>query len=242
MSTKAFVENILRRYPPLFRLGSRAYHGLRGSFRSVSAGGPEAVYRAFRTAKEIRGSDPGDYYEFGLFRGYTFLCAYQACRELNLEKTRFYGFDSFQGLPPVEGIDKGEGEFFEGQFACSKEKVLNNLTKHGMDLSRTVLIEGFYDTILTEELRSCHPFKRVAVALFDCDLYSSTQDALNWLAPFLADDSILLFDDWYSFGDNKELGQQKAFEEFLQKAVRFYAEPLWEFPKHGRAFRLREKT
>ncbi len=238
MSMKALVERVLRRSPPLFRLGSQVYHGLRGSFRSISAGAPDAVSRALGTAKQIKGADPGDYYEFGLFRGYTFLCAYQACCELDLQNTRFYGFDSFQGLPPIEGIDKGKGEFFEGQFACSKEKVEKNLSTHGMDLSRSALIEGFFDKSLTEELKGRYPFRSAAVVLFDCDLYSSTQDVLKWIAPFLDEDSILLFDDWYSYGDSKGLGQQMAFEEFLENNQRFHAEFLWDFPKHGRAFRL----
>ena len=86
------VERILRKAPPLFRLGSRVYHGMRGSFRSLSAGGPEAVRKAFRSVKE-QGEPRGDYYEFGLFRGYTFLQAFKACTELGLQETRFYGFD-----------------------------------------------------------------------------------------------------------------------------------------------------
>ncbi|HEY6555020.1 MAG TPA: hypothetical protein VI669_16815, partial [Vicinamibacteria bacterium] len=99
---KKLIEKALRRTPPLYRLASRIYHRMNGSFRTLSPGAPGAIARAFELVKE-RSPDGrvGDYYEFGVFRGYTFLCAQQACDRLGLSEMRFWGFDSFQGLPRV---------------------------------------------------------------------------------------------------------------------------------------------
>src|SRR5438477_8242723 len=47
---------------------------------------------------------PGAYLEFGVFRGSTFAQAYHSFRRRGL-RVPMYAFDSFQGLPAVQGID-----------------------------------------------------------------------------------------------------------------------------------------
>lgn len=239
MRVKKVVENVLRNYPSLFRLGSNLYHKLNGSFRTLSPGAPDAIFRALELARETDGTTPGDYYEFGVFRGYTFLAAQKASATLGLGDMNFYGFDSFKGLPPIEGIDNTNNQFFQGQFACSKDEVISNLESHGADLSRMVLIEGFYSESLTEDLKQHHPFQRAAVAFIDCDLYHATHDVLLWLTPFLTENSILVFDDWFSYGDSSDLGQPKAFHELLAANPHFRAEQLFTFKHNGNAFLLR---
>lgn len=237
-STKAKIAEVLKHCPPLFRLGSKAYHRLNNGFRTLSPGAPDALDKALARAKQERGEDVGDYYEFGLFRGGTFLHAYKTCQRLGLNDTKFYGFDSFQGLPPVEGIDEADGRFFEGQFACSRDQVERNLRKNGMDFSRATLVEGFFDDSLTPQLKADLPRHKAGVVLLDCDLYASTITCLNWLDDLLYDGSILLFDDWYSYGESDELGQQRALKQFLEEHPRWAVSPLWEFERHGKVFQL----
>ena len=236
---KTLIGGVLQRYPPLFRLASNFYHTLLGSFRPLSPGGPEAVRRAIGLALEARGDRGWDYYEFGLFRGFTFLCAFEAIRDHRLTDARLYGFDSFEGLPEIEGADSGEGQFFSGQFACGREKVEANLSERGIDWARATLIEGFYNESLTESLRSEYPFRSAGVVLLDCDLYSSTRDALSWLTPYLVDGSIVLFDDWMSYGGSNDSGQPKAWTEFLAANPGYSFETLFSFPHNGLAVRLR---
>jgi len=237
---KTHIENSLRRFPVLFQLGSRVYHTFNGSFRTLSPGTPQALFDAFKLAKEYAGDDSvGDYYEFGLFRGYTFLEAFKHCQALGLDDTHFYGFDSFEGLPePAGEIDAVDNRFFKGQFACSLDSVKKNLSTNGMDFNRATFVKGFYSDSLTETLRGQHNFKKAAVVLLDCDYYSSTIDALNWLLPLLEHQSILLFDDWFSYGESDELGQQKALQEFLQMNPSLSVEPMCEFREHGKGFVL----
>jgi hypothetical protein len=234
--TKKTIEHFLRPYPTLFSYGSRFYYRMNRSFITLSPGAPEAIFKAFRLAKEMKGEEIGDYYEFGLFRGYTFLATQETCSKLSILEPRFYGFDSFQGLPAVEGIDQTNGQFFGGQFACRKEDVVGYLTDHGVDWSRTVLIDGFFEDSLTLELKGKFPFKPVAVSFIDCDLYSSTREVLHWLSDLICENSIILFDDWYAFGNDSNLGQQKAFREFLDSNPNVAAEAFLEWQDHGLGF------
>jgi hypothetical protein len=238
---KKGVESALRGHPRLYAAFSKAYHKIHRSFRTLSPGAPDAIRRAFERSRQGLVGEDGDYYEFGVFRGFTFLSAQRSCDELGLAQVHFYGFDSFEGLPEVEGIDQTNNQFFEGQFACSKDEVVRNLTEHGIDWSRATLIEGFFSDSLTEEAKEQHPFRKAAVAFIDCDLYSSTVEVLDWLESILTDGSILLFDDWYSFGESPDLGQQKAFAEFVESHDEYVVEPFVEFEDHGKGFILRRR-
>jgi hypothetical protein len=237
---KSAVASQLRRCPPLLRLGSRVYHGINRGFDTLSPGTPEAIRRALELARKDNG-DAGDYFEFGVFKGYTFLATQKACDELGLKDTRLYGFDSIRGLPEPEGVDSVEHRFFGGQFAVSKARVESFLSQRGMDWSRGTLVEGYYEDSLTDELKASLPRRHAGVVLLDCDLYTSTATVLAWIEDMLVPGSILLFDDWRVFGGREDLGQGKAFKEFLDAFPRWRAEPLWTFCKHGRAFVMRRE-
>jgi hypothetical protein len=226
----------------VFRFCSKVYHYFNASFRSASIEAPDAVKRAIELSKETRGEDPGDYYEFGLFRGFTLLTAYRRAERLRLKGMHFHGFDSFEGLPDLDTTDLDDGRFFEGQFACSEEKVKKNLEINGMDLTRTNLIKGYYSESLTEDLRERGPlsFRPAAVVMLDCDLYSSTRDALDWVEPYLGDGTVLVFDDWHSYGDDEQQGQPQAFREYLKTHPAVRADKVFDYKHHGRVFILRE--
>jgi O-methyltransferase len=238
---KRSVEQMLARHPALFALASRIYHGLHHG--PVNPGSAHAIREALAQAVDASESDKiGDYYEFGLFRGHSFAAAQEACRGLGLRDLRFHGFDSFQGLPAVEGIDR-ESTFFEGQFSCSRAAVEENLTRLGVDWSRTTLTEGVFSESLTSGLKRSGAFAPVGVAFIDCDLYTSTRDVLRWLDDLLVDGSIVVFDDWRCFDDRGDRGQQRAFREYLHAAGRrFDALPFLRYEHHGEGFLLRRRV
>ncbi len=243
MVIKKKLESVLRHCPPLFRLGSRIYHAMNPGFKSLSPGAPDAIDRAFKLAGDLHAGEPfGDYYEFGIYKGYTFFSAYRAARRLGLTETRFYGFDSFQGLPQVEDVDKTGGRFFKGQFTCTRQRVEKNLRKYGVDFEKIRLIEGFYEDTLDEQLKKDLPARRAGVVLFDCDLYSSTCTALDWLGDLITNKTVLVFDDWYSFTEGEELGQQRALKEFQQQNKHLKFEPVMEYERNGKVFVVREQS
>ncbi len=245
MTIKSTIETMLRPYPPLFRLASTAYHRLRGGMRSLNPDTVDALARAFELAQRedavASSAEPfGDYYEFGLFRGYTLFKAYEIAARLGLEEARFYGFDSFQGLPAATGPDAGDARFFEGQFACSRGEVERHLASAGMSMARTRLVEGFFEASLTADLKASLPRRKARIVLVDCDYYTSTRTVLHWLGNLVGPGTVLLFDDWDSYDLEPGLGQPKAFEEFLEAQPTLRAEALGPYPRHGASFVLRE--
>ncbi|MEO8293426.1 MAG: TylF/MycF/NovP-related O-methyltransferase [Actinomycetota bacterium] len=184
----------------------------------------------------------GDYFEFGLYRGASFSVAHRLAGRYRLgPQMRFFGFDSFQGLPEPAGVDVA-GEFRKGDYACSRAGVTATLNRRGADWSRIHLVEGWYDRSLTEELKRSLAPAKVGVALVDCDLYESTVPVLRFLTSLLQEGSILLFDDWDCFGGSEQKGERRAFREFLEENPRFAAERWIRFGRRGQAFVVHERS
>jgi O-methyltransferase len=184
----------------------------------------------------------GDYYEFGLFRGYTFWYAQQSADRINVAGMRFFGFDSFEGLPEIEGNDRSKGLFFSGDYSCTRAEVTRQISEHGFDWSRATLVEGFFDKSLTPAIRAEHQMGPAALVLIDCDLYQSTVPVLRFLDALLQEGTIVLFDDWYCFGDSEDHGEPRAFREFLADHEDWHAEALMDFPIYGKAFVMHKSS
>jgi hypothetical protein len=147
---------------------------------------------------------PGAYYEFGLYQGFTFYEAVKASPDIH-----HFGFDSFEGMPDnTEG-----GGFGLGRFKVTYKKVLLNLLDAGAFSHREHLIKGFFSDSLTPQLQSELRVFPVSVVLIDSDLYESAVTVLEFIKPLLQTGSIVIFDDWGSFG--AEAGEQRAWREFL---------------------------
>lgn len=180
----------------------------------------------------------GDYYEFGLYRGYTFWTAQQAADQLNMTDMRFFGFDSFSGLPDVEGADRDAGIFISGDYSCSKEEVTKYLSENGFDWTRGCLVEGFFDESLTEKLKQDLGLGPAAVVMIDCDLYQSAVPVLTFVEDLLQGGTVLLFDDWHCFGDDPQRGEIRAFSEFVERRPDWRAEHLADYGAYGRVFAM----
>jgi len=200
-----------------------------------------AVSRALRLTAERGLAEGSDYLEFGVYRGFTLWYASAFARDLGARDLRFFGFDSFAGLPRPEGVDAaGESQaFYEGAYQATRASVEKNLAALGTDRERVRLVEGWYDRTLTPESRRALGLRRCSVCVIDCDFYESTRLALEFAAPLFADGSILLFDDWAAYGNDPAKGEQRAFAEFLETHPAFRAEPLLEFGGHGKGFTLK---
>jgi hypothetical protein len=209
------------------------FHGFKPATKEIGS----AIEIAFKKAMELGTANNGDYYEFGLFKGYAFWYAQNTANKYGLKRMRFFGFDSFQGLPKVKGKDETKEEiFYEGQYTCLKEKVIENLERNGVDWKKTFLIEGFFENSLNESTKENHHMNKVAVALIDCDLYSSTVEVLKFLENIIMNETILIFDDWNCFDKDNERGQRKAFREFIERNRHLSAEDLFTYGFYGQAF------
>jgi O-methyltransferase len=196
----------------------------------------------------------GDYLEFGVFDGASLANAFKTIRDVYRQrasderhsaeyrkqvlelwkKMRFFGFDSFQGLPELSPMDRQSNEFVKGKFAYSLSSFQRKLRAGRVDPGKVVIVPGWFEQTCTAETAEKYQMKAVSIVNIDCDLYESTRVALRFIAPLMVDGTVLIFDDWYSFRGNPELGEQRAFSEWK------LSKPDWvftEYQKEG-AYRI----
>jgi hypothetical protein len=227
------LSNEKLRIAVLDRLGLRP----RSGFISVSAGGADAIGRALKRLKAE--AVFGDYYEFGLYRGYTFWSAQRLALAVGFEGMRYFGFDSFQGLPNTSSKDHDNHMFFPGDYRASQNEVVGYLSDHGLDWSRATLIPGFFDSSLTSEVKRQHAMGPAALVMVDCDLYQSTVPVLSFVRDLIQNGTIILFDDWFCYGGSEDEGEPRALSEFLGGNPEWRAEHVFDYPRFGRAFAMR---
>lgn len=86
----------------------------------------EELERSYRELLELlvdrHGRDGlGDYLEFGVFGGASLGCMWRATEALGLTDVRLFGFDSFEGLPPV-AEEEPRATGWEGVSSRSKRR------------------------------------------------------------------------------------------------------------------------
>jgi hypothetical protein len=160
----------------------------------------------------------GDYLEFGVYRGDSFVRAYDRFTANEQKygipgRARFFAFDSFEGLPAT-GDEFRPKQYESGAYSQSETQFLKNLRKNGVDLSRVRIVNKWYND-LGENDKAEHGLDRAAVIYFDCDIYESARAALDFAAKLLVEGSIVVFDDFYRHKASKNHGIRRAWEEFL---------------------------
>lgn len=159
----------------------------------------------------------GDYYEFGCHKARTFRMSLSEARKKNRKDTNFYAFDSFEGLPDVEGIDKFPG-WEKGALKTALDDFNRIIKEHGLYVDKVHAIKGFFQDTLTKKLQDELLKKsKIMLAYIDSDLYESCKCALAFIEPLLQDGSIVCFDDWNNYRAGPDKGERRAFREFQKK-------------------------
>tara|TARA_B100001540_G_C15777275_1_gene629265 strand:- start:265 stop:1002 length:738 start_codon:yes stop_codon:yes gene_type:complete len=193
----------------------------------------------------------GDYVEFGVCKGDSFINSIKSYNEFNLwfktqlnskEKWRvelakkselnsnpiFHGLDTFDGMP-----DNDEGEIFKkGNFYSKIDDVQNKL--EAFNKIDYKLYKGKFEET-SESLKKNLENRKIAIVNFDCDIEKSTRSALNIINDHLSVGSILMFDDYNHFNANNNLGQRKAFDDF-KKNSNFVYEKFFTYEYVGQSF------
>lgn len=138
--------------------------------------------------------NPVNYLEFGVASGQSFRWFLS---QISNPESRFYGFDTFTGLPEDFGVYK------KGMFN-------NNTQPPPIDDKRVKFYQGLFQQTLPGFLNELNNTKR-NIIMMDADLYSATLYVLTSLAPFLKKDDIIFFDE---FAVPKH--EFKAFYDFVQ--------------------------
>jgi len=190
------------------------------------------IFPALKTWEKI----DGDYLEFGIYKGKSFIEAYKYAEKYGAKNMRFYAFDSFEGLPPVKGKDASYNHFFEGQYSFSKENFIKILRKNNIDLKRVEIVRGFFGNLLTGDLKNSLAIKRAAIVWIDCDIYESTVPVLEFITDFISTGTVIVFDDWFSFGADPYAGEMRAAREWLERNKNIKLEYYRDFGTSGRIF------
>lgn len=180
----------------------------------------------------------GAYFEFGVGSGRSGISAIRANRRDNPESVGpFLLFDSFEGLPELQGPDVGSTQFNRGDFAYSVDEVLRQLQAHQVYDEHTVhLIPGWFEKTLPRFPAVELGVTRAAIVHVDVDLYESCALVLAFITPFLQEGTIVLYDDWNAFCASDARGERAATADWLRRT------PAWQLQEyascgwHGRAF------
>ena len=164
----------------------------------------------------------GDYIEFGVCFGRSLASMHRVAQRRGLEQMRLIGFDSFEGLPSEAKTDDA-GYWAPRMFKADIRITKWFLNKAEVDWSRVTLVKGWFSETLNEATIEALQLKKASIILVDCDMYRSAREALDFCAPLIHDQAVIIFDDWYAGGlDRKNLGEKRAFEEFLSRQRRLH--------------------
>ena len=156
----------------------------------------------------------GDYFEFGVFTGSSFCHAIQCARvnqkyDNTLDKIRFFGFDSFEGFGDLPEDEK-HVFFTKENFTSDYNKVLKRVRKI-LPEDRFEIVKGFFEDTLVKKSND----KLARIIFIDCDTYSSTLYALNYIMPSLQIGTIIIIDDYFAYRGSENKGTHGAFKKFV---------------------------
>ncbi|HXE28270.1 MAG TPA: TylF/MycF/NovP-related O-methyltransferase [Stellaceae bacterium] len=130
-------------------------------------------------SSEVIGDTSFDYLEFGVFRGESL--RHIAARNKHPD-VRFWGFDSFEGLP-LDWNDKNP----KGTFSVGGQPP-------SIDDDRVRFVKGWFDQTLPMFLRDYMPQGKLWIHI-DGDLYSSAIQVLALLNPYIRPGAVIVFDE-----------------------------------------------
>lgn len=176
-----------------------------------------AMDSLYKMIKDI----PGTITEFGprWGRHLSVLTALRALYEPYNVHRRIIGFDTFAGFPDVTDVDQGSRHARVGGLSVTPgyedylDRVLatQESTEPLSHVRRTYTCAGDVRQTLPEYL-AANPQTIIAMAYFDLDLYEPTRDVLTMIQPYLAEGSVLAFDQ---IGHAKWPGETIALREVL---------------------------
>lgn len=188
----------------------------------------------------LKGDDIGDYLEFGVFNGSSIGSMHLASQELGI-KTRFFGFDAFEGLP-ADSENEDDGVWKKGFYGCSFEKMQECLGRRSIDSNQINWIKGWYKDTLISTTREKYNLGNLGVVFIDCDTYSSSKAVLDFIAPIIKSPVIICLDDWkLNDLDIKGMGEYKSFNEFLETNINLKAEEIKSYNRKSKSFLVQPK-
>ena len=160
----------------------------------------------------------GDYLEFGVFTGSSFLHSIRCCKKLEklnkkIINTTFYGFDSFTGFGDL--IEEDKHPFYTDENFSTSLIAVNKRVERVVDMKfRYKLISGLFSESLKNGA-SQMGIEKARIIFIDSDTYSSAAEALTFCIPTLQEGTFIVLDDYYSYKGSEIRGVRRAFMEFV---------------------------
>lgn len=150
----------------------------------------------------VIGNAPIDYFEFGVWKGKSL----KSWLDLNKHpESRFFGFDSFEGLPEDWGhfaVILKKGTFSTGGDVPDIED------------QRLMIIKGSFQETMVPSIKKYEPKNRLLIHC-DADLYSSTLYPLTILNQYIVPGTIIIFDEFFTVDH-----EFRAFVDFTRACNR----------------------
>ena len=172
----------------------------------------------------------GDYLEFGVFTGSSFVFTVKANRQMRSIsdiKTRFFGFDSFSGFGAVSSTDQ-HPFYQDNTFSVDAQKVIDNIKRQTKGAEVTI-VPGFFEETLTKKSARDYGITLARVVFIDCDLFDPALLALEFVQPLLQKGTVLIMDDYYSYRGDPKLGVQGAFAEFSRRHPEYVWRRVYDY-------------
>jgi hypothetical protein len=162
--------------------------------------------------------------EFGVWQGRTI----KIIRETLDDSFQIFGFDSFEGMPDHTTTLKNVASVHSNGYGA---KVYQNMfdrdvvidpgvfstNKQTPDVENVTWCIGWFDDTLPEFTKN-HPVQPAALLHIDCDHYESTKTVFKNMHPYIAKDTVLVFDEWHMDATIKTPHhEQKAFYEWVKE-------------------------
>eukprot|EP00747_Dinoflagellata_sp_TGD_P024879 gnl/TRDRNA2_/TRDRNA2_130865_c0_seq1.p1 gnl/TRDRNA2_/TRDRNA2_130865_c0~~gnl/TRDRNA2_/TRDRNA2_130865_c0_seq1.p1 ORF type:complete len:320 (+),score=49.25 gnl/TRDRNA2_/TRDRNA2_130865_c0_seq1:76-1035(+) len=125
-----------------------------------------------------------DVFEFGVYLGHGMHEALGQFSKAGVKFRNLWGFDSFRGLPEDQVPDK---QWKQGEYNPTKQMPTGDIEDAQQTAMATIsypntnFIVGWYNESLTSGLAEERTMKPALFVDVDCDMYSSTFAALDWL-------------------------------------------------------------
>jgi hypothetical protein len=130
-------------------------------------------------AREIIRDRSFDYLEFGVYEGesLSYIASHNRCAD-----ARFWGFDSFEGLPVQWNEENPQGTFDVGGRIPQ------------IDDARIRFVKGWFDDTVPDFLRTYEAQAQLWIHI-DADLYGSTLQVLTFLNKHIRPGTVIMFDE-----------------------------------------------
>jgi len=175
----------------------------------------------------------GDYLEFGVFTGGSFVFATKAHRTtcgVSKVTTAFFGFDSFKGFG-AQAAEDMHPFYTDQNFAVCEKRIVSNIkkqTKH----EKVTLVSGFFEKTLSHD-PSLYGIKAARIIFIDCDLKDPALLALRFSRQLIQKGTILMMDDFYSYRGAPDLGVSGAYNQFLHENSQISTRRLFDYGYGG---------